>query len=289
MNMEGFLEASRVVEVSVTKLGRVPKNSEVSLRKSLLVSKTLFKAQDAAESVQNSLLSDYSSSKGSSKLLATMRRTASFEEDTAVYYSDLHSRSSHKFKHQTVSPIVLSTIHPNCDNKEKDEDVMEFISHSVISDLLSEEEEMDFSVERLPSTPTAASSESSWSPLIRFTTDVRETSPPLSPIKRQHNVAFPSLEDASLSTGVDLELEDTKRFKFSSFDYTDSSLPGFCDHLSHKNLCSAPLITYMFGKGFGVPSNPSELDWPKLEDDPNPTNNSIFSLSPSKLLPVLAY
>lgn len=210
-----------------------------------------------------------------------MRRTASFEEDTAVNHCDLHSRSSHKLKHQTVSPIVLSTLHPNCENKEKDEDVMEFISHSVISDLLSEDE-MEFSAERFPST----SSESCWSPLIRFTTDVRETSPPLSPIKRQHNVAFPSLEDPSLSTGVDSE--DTKRFKFSSFDYTDSSLPGFCDHLSPKNLCSAPLITYMFGKGFGVPSNPSELDWPRLEDDPNPTN-SIFSLSPSKLLPVLAY
>ena len=286
--MEGFLKANRIVEASLSKLTQVSKNNELSLRKALLVSKTLAKAQDTAVCVQNSLTShDHPISRSSSKLMANMRSTvSSFEEDTVVSPFELHNRSNGKLRHQPVSPIVLSTNQSSSELKEKDDDVMEFISHSVISDLLSEDDMECPPVEKRTASPWTSSIELNsatghWSPLV---TEVRETSPPLSPIKRQHNIAFPLVEDNRLSS---INFEESKRFKFSSFDYTDS-LPGFCDHLSPKNLCSAPLITYMFGKGFGVPSNPMELDWPRLQSQDD-TTTDLCSMSPSKLLPVLAY
>ena len=282
--MEGFLEANRVVEASLTKLGRVSKNSELSLRKTLLVSKTLMKAQDTAETVQDSLMPTESATlRGSSKLLATMKSTVAFEEDSVVSNLEIHNRSSQKLKHQSVSPIVLSSNQSTSENK--DEDVMEFISHSVISDLFSEDE-MDCCANK-PVSPWTRDTPnvSHWSPMVQITADVREVSPPLSPIKRQHNVAFPTLEDGPFPSSGS---EESKRFKFSSYDYAES-LPGFCDHLSPKNLCSAPLITYMFGKGFGVPSNPTELDWPGSHAREESLNAELCSLSPSKLFPVLAY
>lgn len=291
--MEDFLKANRVVEASVSKLGRVSKNRELPLRKALLVSKTLHEAQSAAENVQNSLLltDNCIYTRGSSKLLATMKSTVSFEEDTVVSNIELSTRSCQKVKNQPLSPMVYSN-HSSSETKDKHEDVMEFISHSVISDLLADEDMECFTEKRKQSSSTWATSSVntdttsvSWPSLQLQLSDMGETSPPLSPIKRQHKVAFPSFEDESFPS-VD-NVEDSKRFKFSSFDCTQS-LPGFCDHLSPKNLCSAPLITYMFGKGFGVPSNPSELDWPQSCSSGD-SSIDPFSLSPSKLLPVLAY
>lgn len=285
--MEDFIKANRVVEASVSKLGRVSKNKELPLRKALLVSRTLGKAQSAAESVQNSLMiTDGCISRGTSKLMATMKSTASpFEEDTVVSNIDLNIRSYQKLRNQPLSPIVYSN-HSSSETKEKPEDVMEFISHSVISDLLADEDMESSSADRLTTAWTATTSivnmetASSWPSLL----DMDETSPPLSPIKRQHKVAFPSLDESFPFVNSS---EDSKRFKYSSLDSTQS-LPGYCDHLSPKNLCSAPLITYMFGKGFGVPSNPTEHDWPQFRSQGD-SSIDPFSVSPSKLFPVLAY
>ncbi len=283
--MEGFLKANRIVEASLSKLTLVSKNSELSLRKALLVSKTLAKAQDTAESVQNSLIShDHHVSRSSSKLMASMRSTVpSFEEDTVVSRFELQNRSSGKLKHQPPSPIVISTNLSSSELREKDDDMMDYISHSVISDLLSEDD-----MQCSDCSPFEKTTASPWTNTIEENSSTglwSETNLPLSPIKRQHNVAFPPIEDTRLSS---IHFEESKRFKFSSFDTTDSSLPGFCDHLSPKNLCSAPLITYMFGKGFGVPTNPMELDWPGLPTQEE-SSSDICSLSPLKLLPVLAY
>ena len=284
--MEGFLEANRIVETSLEKLGRVSKGSEMSLRKALLVSKTLCRAQTTAETVQNSLMTtDLQLSRSSSKLLASMQSAVSFEEDTAVSHSDLQSRSNQKVKHQPVSPIVTSTNQLTHEAKDKEDDVMEYISKSVLSNIFTEDD-MECSVNDDSSwvgSSVGVDSSSHWSPLVQ-TMDSRDTSPPPSPIKRQHNVAFPAKDEPFSS----IVFEDSKRFKFSSPGISNS-LPGFCDHLSPKNLCSAPLITYMFGKGFGVPSNPLEMDWPRSHSDNLSSNSDLYSVSPSKLLPVLAY
>ena len=99
--------------------------------------------------------------------------------------------------------------------------------------------------------------------------EIRSTEPedvptaPLSPGKRHHQEAFPAddKENALLVDG--LLYDGTKRFKSCPPEGCPlESLPGFCGYLSPKNLQSAPLITYMFGKGFTEPSNPSTSDWP---------------------------
>jgi hypothetical protein len=86
---------------------------------------------------------------------------------------------------------------------------------------------------------------------------------PLSPGKRHRHEAFPYDEKENSLLTEGLLNEDTKRFKASPPEGCPlESLPGFCGYLSPKNLQSAPLITYMFGKGFAEPSNPSTSDWP---------------------------
>jgi hypothetical protein len=85
--------------------------------------------------------------------------------------------------------------------------------------------------------------------------------PPVSPGKRNREAFLVDKENLILTEGI----EDSKRFKPSPPEGCPlENLPGFCGHLSPKNLQSAPLITYMSGKGFAHPSNPSSCDWPPV-------------------------
>ena len=112
----------------------------------------------------------------------------------------------------------------------------------------------------------------------RWTSDSRSAedesgSAPLSPGKRHHQEAFPHDEKENSLLCEGLLYEDTKRFKSSPPEGCPlESLPGFCGYLSPRNLQSAPLITYMFGKGFTEPSNPSTTDWPSSFSPPRPAD-----------------
>lgn len=303
LKMEGFLEANRVVEVSLSKLAK--SNTELPLRKALLIAKVMNKAQEAAESAQVSLVRS-ATSRCSSKLLASMQ-ARTVVEDVAVRESDMGHVRPWTSKPRTVSPMVTS----HASARTNSEDDMDFESviynNSVLSDILSNDEtDMDISgqsssplheIER-SSTSTWVSSGpladvsntrdwSCWSQEAHFIPDQR-SSPPPCPGKRHHSLAFPSSTQGSVSALFSFQV-DSKRFKPSPPEGTSvEALPGFCEYLSPKNLCSAPLITYMFGKGFHSPSDPSTSDWPSfssLEESKSADNVwGHLLVSPSKLI-----
>ena len=313
--MESFLEANRIVESSLAKLNQ---GREMPLRKALLVSNVINRAQECAH--LSFINCSTRTTRASSKLLASMQ-TPTQVEDTAVSLLDIdaghHRPSSHKPK--PLSPMVLS----HCSApKEQEDEVMEFISNSVLSDILSDsdsEMETSLSSQKVETTlsrqwissPTTSPLSDlsntrdwpSWTKPISpssikldrhwSTQDCsQDSSPPPSPGKRHHDIAFSGDQENLFN---DLIGEDTKRFKASTSEhpYIWNSLPGFCDYLSPRNLCSAPLITYMFGKGFATPSDPNGSDWPVFGSlDSNTTHRSedhYVNTSPSKLFPVLAY
>ena len=300
--MERFFEANRVVESSLFKLNN--SSREMPLRKALLVSKAMNRAQEVADI---SLL-NCGTSRSSSKLLASMQ-SASVEEDTLV---EIESAGAHRpnsafTRAKPISPMALT----QCSAvKEQEDDVMEFISNSVLSDILCDENMDDCVSSNSPScylspalptrqwTPSPLSDLSnkdwpswttdSWSPLQKsHTRDI--SSPPLSPGKRHRHTAFPCEENVDQS-----EQDDIKRLKLSETSACTnifSSLPGFCDYLSPR-LYTSPLITYMFGRGLDTSSNEHSIsDWPSLfvHADNSVDYSSNVSSSSSNFFPVLAY
>lgn len=318
--MESFLEANRVVEVSLNKFSRVSKGREMPLRKALLVSKAMSNAQEVAESAHTSFLNSVTTTRCSSRLLASMQASADVE-DTAVHELDPGLVRSWNNKPRLPSPMAQCARAATV----REDDMMDMESvisgNSVLSDILSNEEEDDRDMEVSPATPltdlTNSRVWSSWpevkaTPSVkplplgtdnRWSTERSGTSPPpLSPGKRHHSVAFPAINENETSL-FDFTEEDAKRFKPSLPEKaTTASLPGWYGYLSPRNLCSAPLITYMFGRGFTTPSDPSESDWPSslslpssslrdyVERETGLTDNHFSqALSPSKLCPILAY
>lgn len=300
--MEGFLEANRVVEVSLSKLAK--SNTELPLRKALLISKVMNTAQEAAESAHMSLVRS-TTSRCSSKLLANMQaRTVA--EDVAVRELDMGHVRPWNSKPRTVSPMVTSQASARTNSDDMDFESVIY-NNSVLSDILSSNEN-DMDITRQTSLPPQVVEPSStstwessgpladvsnirdwscWFPESHAVSDQR-SSPPPSPGKRHHSSAFPSSSQGSMPALFAFEV-DTKRFKPSPPEGTPvEALPGFCEYLSPKNLCSAPLITYMFGKGFHSPSDPSISDWPSFntQEESNSADDMWGHLlvSPSKLI-----
>lgn len=135
--MEGFLEANRVVEVSFNKLSTIHKSGDLPLRRTLLISKVLNRAQDAATSAHFALMNTPPSPtpRGSSKLLASISKKV--VEDASVYDSEcLPSALSRPTKPlpKQQSPIASRTVA----RADADEESMDFDSvNSVLDNILS--------------------------------------------------------------------------------------------------------------------------------------------------------
>ena len=356
--MEGLFEANRLVEVSMTKLGCLHKGGELPLRKTLMISKVLNKAQNIATSAHYTLL--HTSPKtptrcSSSKLLASISKkvetssSSCFEDDPLPLPVTAPVRPTPKALRE-LSPIVScsSVLRP-----EDGEEPMDFESvNSVLSSILSDCD-MPLGGEAANPAPLArpcdgeentnnaksgatlhentflsdlsntTGSNGGWN-AWRFdlNTEVNnswcwsgetQTTPdtvtaPVSPGKRHHKDAFPAADKENALFTDGLQCDEMKRFKPCPPEGCPlESLPGFCGYLSPKNLQSAPLITYMFGKGFAEPSNPSTSDWPssfspasssepqellKKSGTPSYTENHFaphFQTSPVKFSPILAF
>lgn len=360
--MDGLFEANRLVEVSMSKLSCLHKGGELPLRKTLMISKVLNKAQNIATSAHLSLLQTSSKTPtrcSSSKLLASITKkvetssSSCFEDDPLPHTVSTPVRTTPKASTREPSPIVSCS---NVSRLDGGDEAMDFESvNSVLCNILSES---DMSPGTEATSPLRVSSKSenftrttrsaTGSPLLfrpnRFLSDVSNTVttptgdgwnawrfdtteteagspwpwstdaggeapleevmavPPLSPGKRHHQEAFPGEDKENTLLADGLLYDDIKRFKSCPPEGCPlESLPGFCGYLSPKNLQSAPLITYMFGKGFTEPSNPAISDWPTAfsprlntehSEAPAHTENHFsphFQTTTVKFSPILAF
>lgn len=352
--MDGLFEANRLVELSMTKLSCLHKGGELPLRKTLMISKVLNKAQNIATSAHYSLLqtsSQIPTRCSSSKLLASISKkvetsfSSCFEDDPLPQPVSAPVRTNPRALRE-LSPIVSCS---NVSRPENGEEAMDFESvNSVLSNILSDCD-MPSSAEvaslsrvssnenlnktrnstPLPSNKflsdlsnTESSAGSGWN-AWRFdmSTEVNNTwcwsgeiqstateDVAATPGKRHHKEAFPADDKENTLLMDGLLYDETKRFKPCPPEGCPlESLPGFCGYLSPKNLQSAPLITYMFGRGFAEPSNPSTSDWPSSfspipsseqkelmgenEASTYPENHFVphFKTSAVKFSPILAF
>ena len=324
LKMDGFLEANRLMEVSLTKLNGIHKSGDLPLRKTLLISKVLNRAQDVATSAHFSILrSSNVSTTSSSKLLASISQDRSDPQETLPTGPARPARGQRQ-----QSPIASAALASSKDDDES----MDFENvSSVLSDILDVEmappaipcveptqEANTFTSEEQPNVRAAKRSklldvsnsvevDNNWSNStwqFELNSELRncwqlncgeDRNLTASPGKRDHKIAFPF--DQENSVFWDSGIEDVKRFKPSPPEGCPlESLPGFCGYLSPKNLQSAPLITYMFGTGFADPSNPDsqQCDWPELSlADSNGTENHLvipsLQTSPIKFNPIMAF
>lgn len=285
--MESFLEANRIVESSLVKLNRF--RSDMPLRKALFVTNVMTRAQEVAECAHISFMNSSACPTRPSKLLASMRAGTEMVEDTAVSLIETDARQSSCKSKTTVSPVALTHVSAV---KEQDE-VMDFISNSVLSDILNDE---DSDMEVIP-----PSKLSTWSPLSDVSNTLewpswtkpslkldhwvvsedREPSSPPSPGKRQHNIAFPGNEHDNQST-VSTDLR--KRFKSSlpqDMHTLSSSSMGFCEYLYSRSDLSCMFDS---SKTFMATKDSS---WPVSGFSESRLESTI--MSSSKLYPVLAY
>ena len=325
--MDGFLEANRVMEVSLNKLNGIHKSGDLPLRKTLLISKVLNRAQDVATSAHFSILNRNPNvtTTSSSKLLASISQDRSGSEETLPTGP---ARPVRGLRQQ--SPIASAAL----GSSRYDDESMDFDNvSSVLSDILdiemaptaitceepahkafipaSEDSRGDERVAKrsklldVSNTTKAANNWTSSTWQFELNTELRncwkwtseeDMSLTVSPGKREHDVAFPLDQENALFWENDLE--EAKRFKPSPPEGCPlESLPGFCGYLSPRNLQSAPLITYMFGKGFAEPSDPNfqHSAWPELSlADSNTTENHLASppslqTSPIKFNPIMAF
>ena len=295
--MEGLLEANRIAEVSLSKLDSC-RNGGLPLKRTLLVSKVLNKAQAMATSAHTSLLkvSPFSTSERcTSKLLA------SFGQDPDTI-DGLPVSSPRAALPGTVvrpkSPIALEPMTNNNEHYQSDEESMDFENvSSVLSSILSDTEFEDNSFVHEHLTVEGVSSELSRDSWLDCDTGIdnswQETLPtpprPVSPGKRNYQEAFPMVRHGCEPYDM---YEDSKRFKASSSESVRlESVPGFCAYLSSKNLQTAPFITYMFGKGFSEPSNPSgSSGWPEKYELLDAQSKPFPSLhSSAHSAPILAF
>ena len=312
--MEGFLEANRVVEVSLNKLNCIHKSGDLPLRRTLLISKVLNTAQEVATSAHLSFIrSPPSTQTRTSKLLA------SISQDNEHFSSD-ESRlpagpsRSVRTPWRRTSPIASAALARQEPSQVTEEEPMDFMNvSSVLSNVLSDNEttasppkeslarsllssDTKKSTKRSKPFENVTNSEmwSTWQFDLNHlsnswhyeTTQNDLASCPKSPGKRNHKVAFPDKENSLLWNQE--WPEEPKRFKPSTPEGCPlESLPGFCGYLSPKNLQSAPLITYMFGSAFSQPSS-FQNGWPQTDSDCDQSENHLnFSHSTSS--PILAY
>ena len=330
--MDGLFEANRLVEVSMTKLSSLHKGGDLPLRKTLMISKVLNKAQNIATSAHYSLLhsSSQTPTRGgvtSSKLLASISKkvetssSSCFEDDRLPQpVPEASVRTSPKASTRELSPIV-SWSNVSRSPGEAPEQAMDFESvNSVLSNILSDSDGPCLPAEpqahhNLNETRTVTSSPPAAQRPTRFLSDLSnnpsggwsawrfdmnadfdntwrwssegdarspDEAAPLSPGKRHRQEAFPHEEKENSLVAEGLLYEDTKRFKASPPEGCPlESLPGFCGYLSPRNLQSAPLITYMFGRGFAEPSNPTSSDWPLAFSGKEPRETADSSEDPS--------
>lgn len=332
VKMDGFLEANRVMEVSLTKLNGIHKSGDLPLRKTLLISKVLNRAQDVATSAHFSILRSSSvSTTSSSKLLASISQDRSGSEETLpTGPARLPARGGLRRQSPIASAALASS--------KYDDDSMDFENvSSVLSDILDmemapaaiscdeeepvQEEVNTFASEgsqyggraakrsKLLDVSNSTETNNNWSTSTwqfelntelrncwKWTSGEEDLSLTVSPGKREHKVAFPFDQENSLFW--DSGLEESKRFKPSPPEGCPlESLPGYCGCLSPKNLQSAPLVSYMFGKGYSDPINTEreqQCDWPELSlVDSGATENHFISpslqTSPIKFSPIMAF
>ena len=286
--MEGFLEANRIVEVSLNKLSGSSKSGDLSLRKTLLVSKVLNRAQDVATSAHMSLINNTSTApRSSSKLLANI----STVESSEAYETDcLPAVSTRAVKlPRPPSPIVCRSLART--DEEEPMDLENIISNNSVLQYILEDNDVaavDSPLSLFDGTRADGyarnRNEQHLSPkrnkLLQNSSYCQEwssnywrseltnslknslldqtwstgssttTQPPVSPGKRGHREAFQFDKDSSCLC------DDSKRFKPCHSDSftTEECLNCMCDHLSPPNMQSAPLLAYMLGKGFNAAS-----------------------------------
>ena len=328
LKMDGFLEANRVMEVSLTKLNGIHKSGDLPLRKTLLISKVLNKAQDVATSAHFSILRSSSvSTTSTSKLLASISQDRSDSEESLPTGPARPARGLSRQQSPIASAALASS--------KYDDESMDFENvSSVLSDILDMEmAPAAISCEEPPSQGTFASdvlscqdgeraakrsklldvsntsevsnwSSSTWQFELntelrncwQWTSEQEERSLTASPGKREHKVAFPFDQENSIFW--DNGLEEAKRFKPCPPEGCPlESLPGYCGgYLAPKNLqqSAAPLLTYMFG------NNSQQCDWPELSladgngaiDTENhfvTTSSPSLQTSPIKFSPIMAF
>lgn len=287
--MEDFLQANRIVEISLSKLST--RSSGLPLRKTLFITQVLNRAQDMATSVQDYLLSspNANSTRSTSKLLA------SFGQNESNITDDLPASQLRMLKPSSrqQSPIAIQcrdgqvAVAPHLKfgkeimpHLQSNEEPMDFNNvTSFLGDIL----DSDNSLSHAPDlqqhvSNTGLPQSSSWGDNCLASDVIR----PVSPGKRNYQQAFPFA-----ARSPEEELEDLKRFKFSLEACALDSLPSFCGYLSSKNLQTAPFITYMFGRGFTHPSNPDSntSDWPATRTG----HMALELIAPLKNLPILAF
>ncbi len=297
--MEGFLEANRVVEVSLTKLKSIHKSGDLPLRRTLLVSKALNNAQQVATSAHLSFLRSPPKT-SSSKLLA------SISQDKEQLSSD-ESRDWHRPVRtlwKRTSPIASAAFARR--EPVQEEEPMDFVN-SVLENVLSETSGaqakgpspkrslLSSDTKKLKRTNpfdnlTTNTAWSTWQ-FDSSTSWSDHSDSVMSPGKRDHIAAFPpSDKENFVPTWSQVWPEESKRFKPSTpAGCPVESLPGFDSYLSPRNLQSAPLITYMLGGGsaFGQQSSSSfENGWPK--SDMECDHFSFTHYSSSQTQPILA-
>lgn len=310
MKMEGFLEANRVLEVSLTKLNSIHKSGDLPLRRTLLISKVLNTAQEVATSAHLSFIrSPPSTLTRSSKLLASISQDS---EHLSSDESRLLAGPTRPVRTQT-SPIASAVSARQEPSRVSEEDPMDFMNvSSVLSNVLSDNEAIMSQPKEslvrslLSSDPkrtkpfqnvTNREAWSSWQFDLNSdlknnwqesTTHDNDSASLKIPGKRNHKVAFPPTDKENSLLWNQVWPEETKRFKPSTPEgCPEESLPGFCGYLSPRNLQSAPLITYMFGSAFTQPSS-FQSDWPQTDSDCDQSENHLnFSYSASS--PILAY
>ncbi len=289
--MEGFLEANEVVEISFSKLANIKRSGDLPLRKTLMVSRVLSRAQEAASSAQDSLFSNHmNSSRCSSKLLASFANNQSnvdslpaSHQTTLKYHSREQSpiaTESHDLlecvapQQPDQEPMDLGDVNSFLDTILQDFDSKTELSHSQCQPPLQEIDNSD---------ARALCPNASNDVFARSDSSMLPPSRPVSPGKRNYQQAFPFITEQSQSQPPYQDNLDLKRFKACTGEgFPLDSLPGFCGYLSTKNLQTAPFITYMFGKGFTHPSNLNSTfsDWPSLGHEGQDLLTSNTTVSP---------
>lgn len=295
--MEGFFEANRVVEVSLSKLNNIHKSGDLPLRKTLLISKVLNKAQDVATSAHLSFLRSPPSTMSSSKLLASI----SHEESTQESLPTGPARPN-KAQLRQQSPIASAALASHEVHASEDEETMDFESvTSVLSGILSDVDSAPAAVDKesleasasnaaksqdvdqvskrsklfedISNTSTTWSS-STWQ--FELNTELRNRwqwgpeptateRASVAPGKRNYQDAFPFPDKENIFSWADSLQDEAKRFKSSPPKGCPlESLPGYCGHqvLSQWD----PVLTNVFGKGISTeqPKGIELFSWPKL-------------------------
>lgn len=293
--MEGFLEANRVVEVSLTKLKNIHKSGDLPLRRTLLVSKALNKAQEVATSAHLSFLRSPPKT-SSSKLLASISQ----DKEQLSSNESRDSRRPVRTLWKRTSPIASAAFA----RREPVQEVepMDCVN-SVVDNVLSETNSalskgpspkrslLSSDTKKLKRTnPFDNMNTNSAAPWSTWQFDLSSPAADLlSPGKRNHVAAFPpSDKENFVPSWSQVWPEETKRFKPSTPESCPiESLPGFDGYLSPRNLQSAPLITYMLGGGaFGQKPSSFENGWPNSLDED--FDHFSFTHSSSQTQPILA-